>query len=430
MSGTSHRLPHDLFAALARGGGGPAAVRELAAAQYSKHVILLRAVLEAARPGARPEDQLSVAGYELLARVQQEDPAAAREVISYPSVGAWALHTIRGNQDMPEARPGVLAAVAAAAAVKAGLSAEIEVPVTDGRVTLPSLGVATAEGATAVVRTYAGEVYSGSLRVAMRAGTPGWRELRGVSAGALDVIVDDLDPFRMPATDGEPAGRLTLEEVAELANMLSAAWEVLDTDSAAEIAALVRVIVPYRAPEHGLVSTSSPQTFGTIAMSRQPDRYTCAETLLHEAQHIKLSALLDLVSLCKPDDGQRYYAPWREDPRPASGLIQGADAFMGVSGYWRRQCAVAPEPEVRERAASNFARWRDGAALVCDTLLSSEQLTHEGVEFTCEMSRLLAAWQREPVSAEALVVARDKADRHATQWQADHGALPAGQPVR
>jgi HEXXH motif-containing protein len=51
---------------------------------------------------------------------------------------------------------------------------------------------------------------------------------------------------------------------------------VLDSDTAAEIAALVRVIVPYRAPEHGLVSTSSPQTFGTIAMSRQPDRYTCA----------------------------------------------------------------------------------------------------------------------------------------------------------
>jgi uncharacterized protein len=430
MSGASHRMPHDLFAALARGGGGPAAMRELAAAQYSKHVILLRAVLEAAVPGSRPEDRLTVAGYELLARVQREDPAAARAVISYPSVGAWALHTIRGNRDMPQARPGVLAAAGAAAAIKARLNAEIEVPAADGWVTLPSLGVAAAEGATAVVRAAAGEVCSGSLRVAMRAGAPGWHELRGVNAGALDVIVDDLDPFRMPATDGEPTGRLTPEQMADLAEMLSAAWQVLDASSAAEIAALVRVIVPYRAPEHGLVSTSSPQAFGTIAMSRQPDAYTCAETLVHEAQHIKLSALLDLVSLCKPDDGQRFYAPWREDPRPASGLIQGAYAFMGVSGYWRCQRAVASEPRVRERAAANFARWRDGAALVCGTLLSSGQLTPEGVEFTREMSRVLTAWQQEQVSAEALVVARNMADRHATRWQADHGALPAAQPVR
>ena len=430
MSGTSHRMPHDLFTALARGGGGPAAMHTLAEAQYSKHVILLRAVLNAADPASRPEDRLAVTGSELLSRVQRADPGAARAVIGYPSVGAWALHTIRGDQVVPGARPGALAAVAAAAAIRAGLSAEIEVPVTDGWVTLPSLGAAAAEGATAVVRTSAQEVCSGAFQVAMRPGADGWRELRSLSAGALGVIVDDLDPFRMPATDGEPAGRLAPEQVTELAAMLSSAWEVLEEDTAAEIAALVRVIVPYRAPEHGLVSTSSPQTFGTVAMSRQPDRYTCAETLLHEAQHIKLSALLDLVTLCKPDDGQRYYAPWREDPRPASGLLQGAYAFLGVSGYWRRQCAAAPEPEVRERAAANFARWRDGAALVCGTLLSSGQLTPEGMEFTGEMARVLAAWQREPLSAAALAVAQDRAGRHATQWHADHGAPPAAQPVR
>jgi hypothetical protein len=129
----------------------------------------------------------------------------------------------------------------------------------------------------------------------------------------------------------------------------------------------------------------------------------------HEARHIKLSALLNLVSLCKPDDGQRYYAPWRVDPRPASGLLQGAYAFLGVSGFWRGQQASAPEPEVRRRAAAEFALWGDGAALVCDTLLSSEQLTPEGLEFTREMERVPAAWQREPVSAVALAVARTKA---------------------
>ena len=68
-------------------------------------------------------------------------------------------------------------------------------------------------------------------------------------------------------------------------------------------------------------------------MSRQPDKYTCAETLVHETQHLKLCALLDLVTLARPDDGRRYYAPWRPDPRPAGGLLQGAYAFLGVSGF-------------------------------------------------------------------------------------------------
>jgi hypothetical protein len=31
------------------------------------------------------------------------------------------------------------------------------------------------------------------------------------------------------------------------------------------------------------------------------------------------------------------YAPWRSGPRPLNGLLQGAYAFLGVSGFWRQQ---------------------------------------------------------------------------------------------
>ena len=47
MSVAFHRVPRDMFDALASGGGGPAAIGVLAAAQYSKHVLLLRGVLDA-----------------------------------------------------------------------------------------------------------------------------------------------------------------------------------------------------------------------------------------------------------------------------------------------------------------------------------------------------------------------------------------------
>ncbi len=428
MSIKHHGMPRDLFEALARGGGGVDAALHLVAAQHSKHVILVAAVSKAAQPARRPDDRLAVAGHHLLAKVEKQDPAAARYVISYPSVGAWALHALHGDQAPASAFPSGLANVAAAAAIRAGIDAEIEVPVTNGTVALPSLGVADAEGPTALIRTESPKIRSGRLEVAVGAGSPGWQEIRSAQAGALQVLVDDLDPFRMPATDGEPMPRLTQPQFAAMTATLQDAWLVLDAASAAEIAALVRVIVPYQAPDKGHVSTSSPETFGTVAMSRQPDPYTCAETLVHEAQHLKLCALLDLVTITRPDDGRTYYAPWRDDPRPARGLLQGAYAYLGVAGFWRFQREAAADSTVRLRAEKEFARWRIGAWRVAETLLASGQLNSIGQDFVGQMARVLADWCREPVPSEALADARRKADEHQARWRAAHGDLPPWPP--
>ncbi|HTR95195.1 MAG TPA: HEXXH motif domain-containing protein [Trebonia sp.] len=447
---TPGRLRHHSFsaeqlAALARGGGDEDAIGQLVAAQRSKHLILLGKVAELARRGDHPDDALGVAGWQLLAHVQERDPAAAAEVMAYPSVGAWALHVIRSGSvpaadaapadaaapasaPLPGVRPSGLAAIAAAAAIRAGLDAEIEVPVLGAGVLLPSLGAAEAAGVTAVVAAKEAEVRSGDLRVRARPGEPGWRELRRATAGRLSLLVDDLDPFRMPTPDGGPTGRLTPSQLTELRDTLRAAWPVLSPASAAQIAGMVRVIVPYRAPESGdfSISVSSPQVFGTVAMSRQPDKYLCAETLVHETQHLKLCALLDLVTLTLPDDGQRYYAPWRPDPRPVSGLLQGAYAFLGVSGFWREQRQSAPEPEVRHRAHADFARWRDGAASVAATLLRSGRLTRVGETFVATMAEVLDEWRREPVPGDALAVARRKSDLHLARWQANNGRADTG----
>ena len=77
-------------------------------------------------------------------------------------------------------------------------------------------------------------------------------------------------------------------------------------------------------------------------MSEPPDPETCACTLTHELQHVKLCAVLDIVRLTVPDDGRRrYYAPWRDDPRPVAGLLQGAYALVGVTEFWRRRRQLA-----------------------------------------------------------------------------------------
>jgi uncharacterized protein len=421
MSNEPHALHGDQFTALAAGGGGPAAIGNLVAAQHSRHLTLLYGVLKAARESTQPDAGLALAGYELLTRVHGVEPDVVNDVIRYPSVGAWALRTLRGDDTIPGARLGGLASAAAAAAIRADVAAKIEVPVTNGEVILPSLGAADAQGTTATVQTSPAEVCSTGLRVELTPGSPGWRELRPFRVGELDVLIDDLDPFRMPGTVGEPARRLTRPQLAELATMLREGWALLDPVTAADIAALVRVIVPYQGPDAGYVSMSSLETFGTVALSRQPDRYTCAETLVHEAQHLKLGALLDLVQLTRPDDDRRYYAPWREDPRPASGLLQGVYAFLGVTGFWRLQRHAAADAAIRHHADAQFARWRDGSALAARTLLASGQLTTAGREFVTEMARVLADWQQEPVSAEALAVAGRKAQSHLTRWHALNG---------
>jgi HEXXH motif-containing protein len=156
-------------------------------------------------------------------------------------------------------------------------------------------------------------------------------------------------------------------------------------------------------------------------MSPQPDRYTCAETLVHEAQHLKLCGLLDLVSLTGPEDGRRYYAPWRTDPRPLPGLLQGAYAFLGVGELWRRLRLSAAEDSVRRRGHQLFARWRDGVGLVVSTLLDSGQLTAAGREFVSQMAGVLAQWEREPVPPAALLSARQLAGQHLARWRSDHG---------
>src|ERR1700680_4721965 len=161
MSLRYHHVSRDMFAALAGGGGGPDAVHELVTAQYSKHLLLLRVILRAAKETGHSQVSFARSGYALLAAAQRHDPAAAGAVIRHPSVGAWAMRTLRalrGGPPMAGAEPAGLCAVAAAAAVRAGLDTDIEVPVIARVVVLPSLGAATAADGMARVRNGHGGV--------------------------------------------------------------------------------------------------------------------------------------------------------------------------------------------------------------------------------------------------------------------------------
>jgi uncharacterized protein len=429
-----HRVPPSLFGAIADGGGGAEAVGVLATAQYSKHMLLLAGVFNEAQAASHDQQRLAHSGYELLEVAQRRYPEAANAVIRHSSVGAWATRTLRalrGGAALPGADPGMLCAVAAAAAVRAGLPAQIEVPVRNGAVMLPSLGAAAADGDRAVVRSTAAgaEVDSTARRVEIPADphrdVPGWKGLRRVRVGSLDALVDDLDPFRMP-TVPDLAPRLGAAQADTWAADFRQAWPLLDRHHpavAAEVAAAVKVIVPRKIPPQSMVSSSSPETFGAVAMSRPPDACALAETLAHEVQHLKLSALIDVVRLTKPDDGSRFYAPWRDDPRPIDSLLQGAYAYLGVSGFWRRQRHLE-NGKVGIQSHAQYARWRDAAALVAGTLRSSGRLTSAGSRFVAGMGRTLRCWSGDQVPEQARTLARHEAEQHRRRWESVNGPIP------
>ncbi len=143
----THTLPTADFDALAVGGGDTATIAVLRTGQLSKHILQIRAVLDAAS-SARPRSDRPSKAYGLLSSVQRTHPRDVETVLLHPYVGAWGVHCLErlyGLNDVGtslDADLGYLATVAAAAAIRAGVAFEINVPVRDGRVLLPGFGVA------------------------------------------------------------------------------------------------------------------------------------------------------------------------------------------------------------------------------------------------------------------------------------------------
>nr|BFE78759.1 hypothetical protein GCM10020093_013600 [Planobispora longispora] len=74
MNLREHRISRKVFLELASGGGGAHAVAQLATAQRSKHVLLVRGVLETARTAGHPQATTARRAYDLLAAIQRRHP--------------------------------------------------------------------------------------------------------------------------------------------------------------------------------------------------------------------------------------------------------------------------------------------------------------------------------------------------------------------
>jgi HEXXH motif-containing protein len=446
-----HRLSWADFDHLARGVGGAGVVLQLRRAERSRRLLLLRALVEETTkiPELFGPLPLSDAAWELLARVQETAPSALDLILAHPYTGTWAGYTTRLLHNRITGvcpmwmHVGHLHALAAAAAIHAGLDFHTHIPLWNGGAMLPTLGLAQLAAGSpwsvAEVRSECGRVEIGNeaasvqLPPARAVDAPEWWSIRRLTMRAgehvLSVRLDDLDPYRGLYEPVLPQ-RLGPTEVDAWRALLDDAWRLIVhhlPDIAGALPAGLDSLVPRPAAPFRMPSASTGEAFGSAIITRPPDAASLAATLVHEFHHIRLGGLLHLTRLHEEDPRERFYTPWRDDPRPIGGVLQGVYAFFGVTAFWRAlACADTGAPD--RRAAFEFAHWREQTWRVLCVLRDDPVLTPAGRRFVDGIAERLGPWQDEPVPAGlGALVAAVGADHYAG-WRIrylrpDHGTV-------
>jgi hypothetical protein len=243
----------------------------------------------------------------------------------------------------------------------------------------------------------------------------------------LDIELDDLDPYR-DLRGPSAARRLAEAEVARWRDLLTESWRMLATTHtrlAPAIGAGLRSLVPLPTTEPlRTLSASAAEAFGAVALSQPENPVALAATLVHEFQHNKLGALLHAVTLHQ-GGSTWHYAPWRDDPRPAGGLIQGIYAFAGITEFWRLQ-RYAPPHAIADLGHFEFALWRRQVLTALTSLAGSGELTPLGDEFIDVLANVAHSWQDEPVPARPASMARLAAADHRALWLGHHRRVDPG----
>lgn len=389
-------------------GDGPeiGVVDTLIAARLSKILLLLRHLLVSQASAATHVAQLC------LVEASRCAPSAFHDVLAYPAVGVWLI-----NQGHDESVSAGLARIAAAVAVRGGVPAELRFSA-PGPIVLPSLGSADTSGSDDepivfrsdghIARFYHGSTTTNVPSDAHRT-VAGWRglvKIHSAHRGRTWTVLLDPDLFG-------PGQSLSQDEIALWATRLAGGWaRLVDRHpvAAGEIARTIRAVTPMARANRPLSATRA-DAYGCVLMNEPVDDLSCALTLVHECQHAKLSGFLDITPLIT-DSPRLFYAPWRDDPRPAVGLLHGLYAHLGVAGFWLRERELGGGKAMDVE----YLRWRTACLDVCRTLTDSGLLTKTGTLLVKNIRDEMSSWPaNELVSGARVAAARCAAD-HYNQW--------------
>ncbi|MGV9380591.1 aKG-HExxH-type peptide beta-hydroxylase [Nonomuraea sp. NPDC003707] len=350
-------------------------------------------LVEAVRRQVRGTD--ADAAFRALAELQESDPRLMAELLVLPQVGCWAVDCLRRLRDGEDPDLGYLVSFSAGAALRAGRRPPPGPQLGPGAF-VPGLGTFAASGLVPIPSLHA---QADGLGLAVR--------------------LDAVDPYLAGF------GRRGEADPVWWQRELGRAWQVLcerHHHAAGTIAAVFTTLVPLEGRDRARpASATSGWAYGAIALSPPPDPVAFAESLVHEVWHLVLGAVEDMVELTGPDDGRRWYAPWRSDPRPLGALLQGCFANFAITAFWRAERHASPADERHaspavERAEAEFAYRRAITFEALTRASGSEGLTGPGEVLVNGLLGRLGEWLHEPVPASAERRAAELRDGHRARW--------------
>jgi uncharacterized protein len=444
-----HAIPSANLDALAAGYGDDVTIGYLAESQRSIRRALLGLVRQQMEEHALAESYADMfhQGWELITGIDGDDRKALDGVLAHPYVRAWAVHCL-GQIGAPKvdavslaADAAHLAVIAAAAAIRSGRQVSLAVPIRDDSVYLPTLGrLPVGPGTTGTIttdcggfelKTEAGE-WSVSIAATSSPGSPGvWQPVRELRADGAVAALEDTDPYR-DCHQWPAAMRLSGQLARSWQRLYREAWVLIEREHssyAPGLAAGLSTVTPLANDKPGRdISAAARQAFGAIGSALPADEGTLALLMMHEFQHVKLGAVLDLFELYDNSEQRLFYAPWREDPRPLEALLQGTYAHIAVTDFWRVRRNYLTGQEAGN-AATKFALWSRQTAAGIETLATSGSLTPLGQRFADGMRATVEPWLEEPIPQSARDVARQWAEDHRRVWSERLSPQPLRNPA-
>ncbi|TQJ91306.1 HEXXH motif domain-containing protein [Streptomyces sp. SLBN-31] len=443
-----HSLSAEDVPALVQDGDPGRFVMALLRAERSRRMLLLRAFLDRVRQDKPAEAATVTQAWDLLERAQRVVPELVEEILMSPGTGVWVSSALRRLTEGVSGQiplwvvTGRLSALAVAAATRARLPFAMEVPLHRGTVSLPGLGCARFQelggkswaSAHAVGQEGALRVTAADVEVHVEPEwhrpTPDWLPTRRLTVGertsALHLVLEEHDPYRMFSSPRAPRFLHPAEDRVWRSS-LDDAWNILMRDDPV-VAEEFRCgpllsLAPTDAREKFRpFSSSAGEAFGGISASLPDSPTQLAATLVHEFQHIKLGALIHLEPLLRRADNandqiELFYAPWRDDPRPLEGMIQGIYAFFGMANFWRGHRRNNPASLL---ADFEFALCRNQVWTTLKDVGRHHRLTPLGRRLMCLLGERCEAWAAEEVSRTGMYLAHEVATDHRARWRAHH----------
>lgn len=217
------------------------------------------------------------------------------------------------------------------------------------------------------------------LRVVVNRGELGTHSKPPRPAGAFEVADGDAEAGAAPSVQPLSGGSLP-----DIVHPLAAGAACLGTSAPAlleEVATLAPVLVGVSGAQDVSHSASLASARGCIWLTPVARPLVVAETLVHEASHLKFFLVEDVAPFVDAMDPPRFDVPWRSDKRPLRAVLMGLHAWVRVL-EWLDGLGAG---ELAQPAGERVAILREATEAAADIVTGADGLTLAGQALVTEL---------------------------------------------